>query len=402
MKKSFLLAGGFALALFFAACGDDGSSGNSVDQETDESSSSVEDSTDVSSSSAEYKDPSWPEGARAATLDDLKKYYVLEIKGETFHFGTGSKNGMFSLWGIDEKKDKSVHLALLLVKTDFKNGIVEMSSANTIDPLQLDATLPSNKILKDVKGSSKPTKISFIVDGETLKYRVGDKGDFVAAEDEQLKADRSLTTDAGKLDMKRLVCKAPGGDTSQVYSFYKGRYIMERVVGKDTVSWNAGYMDTYRGYTFFWAHFATGQDLLTMTRQITATLDTIRGNAVCTSSDFKYSAVEASALEGEWAAFDSEVNMEWALNLEGSGTYSLKAADGASESKDGKWDVYGDILLLSVESMLDYDKRCPEGRGCAGSIKGAVKDLSEEGFTYNHSEKGSPIMPKKWDVPLFE
>ena len=73
MKKSFLLAGGFALALFFAACGDDSSSGNSVDQETDESSSSVEDSTDVSSSSAEYKDPTWPEGARAATLDDLKK-----------------------------------------------------------------------------------------------------------------------------------------------------------------------------------------------------------------------------------------------------------------------------------------------------------------------------------------
>ena len=79
MKKSFFLAGGFALALFFGACGDDSSSNsNSVDQETDVSSSSVGDSTDVSSSSAEYKDPSWPDGARAATLDDMKKYLVLK------------------------------------------------------------------------------------------------------------------------------------------------------------------------------------------------------------------------------------------------------------------------------------------------------------------------------------
>ena len=89
MKKSFWLAGSFSLALVFAACGDDSSSNGSVDQETDESSSSVEEPTDESSSSAEYKDPTWPEGARAATLDDLKKYYILKIKGETFHLGTG-------------------------------------------------------------------------------------------------------------------------------------------------------------------------------------------------------------------------------------------------------------------------------------------------------------------------
>ena len=50
MKKSFFLAGCFAIALFFAACGDDSSSGNNVDQEMDESSSSVGDSTEVSSS----------------------------------------------------------------------------------------------------------------------------------------------------------------------------------------------------------------------------------------------------------------------------------------------------------------------------------------------------------------
>ena len=401
MKKSFLLAGCFALTLFFTACGDDSSSGNNVDQETDESSSSVSDSTDVSSSSAEYKDPSWPEGARAATLDDMKKYLVLKVKGEEFHLGTGAKAGLFSLWAID-KVDGNTHLALLLVKTDFENGIVTMDASNTIAPLQLDKSLASNKVLEEVEKSTKPVKLSFIMDGETLKYREGDKGDFVKAEEEQLKADRALTTDAGKFDKKRLVCKASGNDTTRVYSFYKGRYIMERVKGKDTVSWNAGYVDTYRGYTFFWADFSSRQDMLVATYQITAAMDTIRGNSVCTSSDFKYDAVDAESLKGEWAAFDSKANMEWSFDLDAKGSYALKAAEGASEDKEGKWDVYGNVLLLSVENMLDYKKRCPAPTDCANSIKGVVSDVSEDGFTYNHSEKGTPTVPKKWEVPLFE
>lgn len=400
MKKSFFLAGCFAIALFFAACGDDSSSGNNVDQEMDESSSSVGDSTEVSSS-AVYVDPSWPEGARAATLDDMNKYLVLKIKGEEFHLETGAKAGLFSLWAID-KVDNNTHLAVLLTKTDFKNGIVTMDSTNSIVPLQLDASLASNKVLENAENSTKPIKISFIMDGETLKYREGDKGDFVKAEEEQFKADRALTTDAGKLDKKRLVCKTSGKDTTLVYSFYKGRYVLERVVGKDTVSWNAGYVDTYRGYTFLWAHFSSKQDMLTATYQITSTLDTIRGNSVCTPSDFKYDVVDAASLAGEWAAFDSKANMEWSLELDAQGTYSLKAAEGASENKEGNWDVYGNNLFLSVKTMLDYQKRCPVPTDCANSIKGVVSGISEDGFTYNHSEKGTPTVPKKWEVPLFE
>ena len=299
MKKSFFLAGGFALALFFAACGDDSSSNGSVDQETDGSSSSVEDSTDVSSSSVEQKDPTWPEGARAATLSDLKKYYILKVKGETFHLGTGIKEGMFSLWGIDET-DGNPHLALLLIASDFKDGVIKMGSSNTMDPLVLDEKLATNKILKDINKSTKDMEISFIVKDEKLMYRI-DKGDFAEAEVEQLKADQSLVTDASNFDKKRLACTVSGNDTTQVYSFYKGRYIMERVVGKDTVSWNAGYVDTYRGYTFFVSKFATGPDLAMMTRQVTASMDSIRGNSKCTKSDFKYTDVDAAKLKGDWA-----------------------------------------------------------------------------------------------------
>ncbi len=395
MKKSFFLAGGFALALFFAACGDDSSSNGSVDQETDGSSSSVEDSTDVSSSSVEQKDPTWPEGARAATLSDLKKYYILKVKGETFHLGTGIKEGMFSLWGIDET-DGNPHLALLLIASDFKDGVIKMGSSNTMDPLVLDEKLATNKILKDINKSSKDMEISFIVKDEKLMYRI-DKGDFVEAEVEQLKADQSLVTDASNFDKKRLACTITGNDTTQVYSFFKGRYIMERVVGKDTVSWNAGYVDTYRGYTFFVSKFATGPDLAMMTRQVTASMDSIRGISACAKSDFKYTEVDATKLKGVWATLDKSANTDWELNLKAANQYSLVANAGMNENKTGTWDVYGDVLLLKVEKLLNAAER-----KCANSIKGNVTEVSEKGFTYNHSDKCSPALPKTWEVPVFE
>ena len=395
MKKSFWLAGSFALALVFAACGDDSSSNGSVDQETDESSSSVEESTDESSSSAEYKDPTWPEGARAATLDDLKKYYILKIKGETFHLGTGIKEGMFSLWGIDEANGNP-HLALLLIATDFKNGVIKMGSSNTMPPLVLDDKLATNKILKDINKSSKDMEISFIVKDEKLMYRI-DKGDFAEAEVEQLKADQSLVTDASNFDKKRLACTISGNDTTQVYSFYKGRYTMERVVGKDTVSWNAGYVDTYRGYTFFVSKFATGTDLAMMTRKVTVNMDSIRDYSKCTKSDFKYADVDAAKLKGDWATLEKSTNTDWELNLKADMQYTLVANAGMNENKAGTWDVYGDVLFLKVEKMLNSSER-----SCPSAIKGNVSDVSEKGFTYNHSDKCSPALPKAWEVPVYE
>ncbi len=402
MKKSFLLAGGFALALFFAACGDDSSSGNNVDQETDESSSSVEDSTDVSSSSAEYKDPTWPEGARAATLDDLKKYYLVKIKGETFHLGTGSKNGMFSLWSINESSNNT-HIAMALVMTDFKNGIINLSSKTVLQALALDEKLPGDKVLKDIVKSADTTEISFIVEKDVLKYRVG-KEKFVEAKVEQLEADETLITDASKLDKNRLVCEVAGNDTVQVYSFYKGRYMLERVVGKDTVSWNAGYMDTYRGFTSFVMKFASEiGDWGLITWRISSKMDAFKdlskgaNISSCTRSDFKYSVAEKTLLMGDWKALSKNADVSWKLNLNESMRYVLKADNGGLEQKEGYWDVYGDVLLLKVETMLDAQKR-----SCASAIKGNVTGVSEKGFTYNHSDKCSPAMPKTWEVPVYE
>jgi len=393
MKTSFLLAGGFALALFFAACGDDSSSGNNVDQETDESSSSVEDSTDVSSSSAEYKDPTWPEGARAATLEDLDRHQIISIKGESFLLATGAKAGMFGLWTLDSKETLTGQ-HLLLVLSDFKNGIMTMNGKTALNPFLFDSTKAGDKILSSiVKKDSKGMELSFVVVDKKLMYRVDD-GDFAEVTPKTLNLGMALVTDADKLEKKRLVCKASGNDTAQVFSFFNGRYIMERVVGKDTISWNAGLMDIYGGWTFFVSKFATGTDLAMMSRQIT-TSDSIRNVSKCDKSDFKYDDVDATDLQGVWAAYEN--NMDWEMNLMPAMDYTVLADAGASENRSGAWDVYGNVLLLKVEKMLNAGER-----KCANAIKGSVTSVSEKGFTFNHSDKCTPALPKTWEVPNLQ
>ena len=395
MKKSFLLAGGFALALFFAACGDDSSSNGSVDQETDESSSSV-DSTDVSSSSAEYKDPSWPDGARAATLDDFNKHQIISIKKESFLLTTGAKAGMFGLWTLGADSTLT-NQRLLLVLSNFENGIMTMNSKTTLNPFYFDSSKAGDKVLMSIMDkNSKGMELSFIVVDKKLMYRV-DKGDFAEVTPKTLNLGRSTLTDVDKLDKKRLVCKTSGNDTTQVYSFFKGRYIMERVVGKDTVSWNAGFVDIYGGWSFFVSRFATGSDLAIMSRQISSEMDSIRSVSACTSSENKYSPIEESSVAGDWAAYDEGAGMDWSMNLKSSMEYTLVANAGMNESKAGAWAVYGDVLLLKVEKMLN-----PTERKCAGAIKGNLTAVSENGFTYSHSDKCSPSLPKTWELPNLQ
>lgn len=403
MKKFFLTFCGFAAALMLVACGDDSGS-NSVDRESDKSSSSVNpDSADISSSS--YFDPTWPEGARAATLEDLGKYYLVKIKGETFHLSTGAKKGMFSLWAIDTK-DGNTSIAPFLIKTDFENGIVKMNSATVTNTTTLDVSQASQKILKGIKESAEATELSFIVVGDKLMYRVG-KGEFANVEVEKVTSETLLVNSSNDLDKKRVSCKATG-DTTLVYTFYAGRYTKEKVVGKDTASWSAGFVDTYRATTFFWPMFisngAASLDIWKIDsdlKSFAGFTSSTPGLAECSPSDFKYTAVEGTALVGEWAASDKEAKLDWKFTLNATMDYSLKAADGRSEEKAGAWDVYGDLLLLKVSSLLNSDERC-KNNGCTLAIKGNVSGISENGFTYSHSEKGEPTMPTKWGLPKYD
>ena len=126
-------------------------------------------------------------------------------------------------------------------------------------------------------------------------------------------------------------------------------------------------------------------------------MDSIRGNSKCSKSDFKYTDVDAAKLKGDWATLDKSTNTDWELNLKAANQYSLVANAGMNENKTGTWDVYGDVLLLKVEKLLNAAER-----KCANSIKGNVTEVSEKGFTYNHSDKCSPALPKTWEVPVFE
>ena len=402
MKKSFLLAGGFSLALFFAACGDDSSSNGTVDQETDVSSSSVGDSTDESSSSKEQKDPSIPEGARAATLEDLNKHQIIEIKGEKFLLATGSKVGIFGLWTM--ASDSSIaNQNLLVIRSDFSKGKLKINANTAFMPFGSSAaSKKGTEILNGLIGSKdSELEISFIVEEKILKYGMGDL-DYQKVKATSLDPGKQYVTDASKLADKQLVCQVHD-DTTMVYSFYKGgRYIAEKVVKGDTISWNAGYMDVFRDMTFMLSDFGGPMNVQTMggfgykayyyfysvlskMTDINKTTD-----VPCVASELKYTPVKESDIVGNWSSFE-DGEIYWKLNLGSSNKYTMTADDGAKENKSGAWAVYGNQLLLDVTTCATQN--------CALGIKGPLSKVSEKGFTYNHSDKGTPAVPKTWELP---
>ena len=400
MKKSFVLVGGFALASLFAACGGDSGS-NSVDQETDVSSSSVDESKDESSSSAGKVDPSLPEGAREATLDDLNKHQIIKIDGQKFLLATGSKVGMFGLWTLDSD-ETIINQNLLLVRTEFEKGKVSIGNKTSLMPFNSPvADAEGNKVLKNlIDSKNKAVELSFIVVGDTLKYRVG-SADYANVQKKTLDRGRGYVVDGKNLFDKRLVCKG-SGDTTFVYSFYTGRYIMETVVKSDTVSWNAGYMDVFRDMTFMVSDFSSPEGVVAsdgfgyrfnqyIADDLSKIVDLNKTNEnSCKSSDLKYTKVEEDSIKGKWSSYE-DGKVYWKLDLADSRKYTLLADDGQKENKKGTWAVYGDQLLLDVTGCVGGD--------CAQGIKGTVSKLTKDGFNYNHSEKGSPAMPKKWEVP---
>ena len=93
---------------------------------------------------------------------------------------------------------------------------------------------------------------------------------------------------------------------------------------------------------------------------------------------------------GVWVG--KEDGEDWIFDLLESREWSMKADDGAKEKKGGKnWAIYGNQLLLDVEYS--------SSKNAALGIKGPLSKVSEKGFTYNHSDKGTPAVPKTWEQP---
>lgn len=394
MKKVFLWTGCLVASLALVACGD--SSDNSESNiDFDEDLSSSEESSSAEAESSSSIDLGLPDGIRAATLEDLEKNYVIEVNKAPLHMATGVKQGLFSFWVVGNAGAQDTGKALVV--SDFENGFINVGPDNmAVSTIKVEN---DKFILNQLQAGKLKFQLQFGVnEDDSLVYAV-DGGKFKVAEVEKLAVDKSVVTNAENLEGKRIACKE--GDTTVVYSFLKGRYFMERVVGSDTISWNAGYADAHRGTVLMKMQFRSGADYPMWSKVIASDFSSMNG-VDCKVSDFTVpKAVETSSIAGEWTALDSESNINWTWNLKNSMEYELLGNKGADEQKLGSWDVYGDVLLMSVNTMLDADTRCKNG--CPAAIKGNVKDLKKgSSFTYNHSDVSDPMIPTKWEVPEYE
>ena len=372
----------FAMTMMLADCGSDDNSSN-VEREEGSSSSVKESSSSVEESSSSAA-PEFPKGMRAATLDDLEKNLSLgSMFGVDIYLASGAKQGVFSIWIPDS--------AWIAVRSDFENGLIEYGPKNG-SFMGTDAK--SADSLKNF--FEKSGKMQFVVkDEKKLQVSIND-GDYIDVEKAKVQVLSSWVSDGTELQGVKLSCK--NGDAQQVYSFYKGRYVLEETEKKES-KWSAGYYDIERSHLLMLPVFFNAP-VFSMISAMVGTDFNIRmdtGDSLkCEKSTIKYKDIDAEAIAGEWVAPES--GYDWTLTLKKSGDYSVDGKKGANteDFKSGIWDVYGDVLLLKNTSCLHPSE-------CASAVKGTVEGFdAKKGFTFNHDDDGSPAMPKTWTVPQYE
>ena len=385
MKKSFglaILPAAVAATMMFVACGSDDNSSN---VERDEgSSSSIEETSSSSkeqSSSSEKRDV--PEGTRIASLDDLQKNMSLgKMFGSEIYLATGAKLGVFSLWIPDT--------AWIAVHSEFKDGVLEYGKSN-------GSIMTTNADVADSMSAffEKGGKIEFVVKGEKLQYSINGS-DYADVEKVDVKTSPNWLSDGTKLQGVKLSCK--NGDSQQSYSFYKGRYVVEESI-KDSSFWSAGYYDIQRSHLLMTPVFFDKSAYSLVSGQVSSEFNLSMDTGAeykCEKTTFKFDELERDSIANEWIA-DAD-GVDWSMNLKKSGEYSLDATKGKNpeDVRSGKWDVYGDILLLKNTS-------CQSPSKCAKSVQGAVEGFDpQKGFTYNHDDSSTPVMPKDWTLPQYE
>lgn len=380
MKNLSVLAASAALSVALTACGDDSSSASNVEREEDSSSSVAEES---SSSVEEIESSSEEEApkARAATLEDLEKNYSLgEMFGTKVYLATGAKKGVFSLWIPDT--------AWVAFRSDFKDGVLEFGKKDK-NGGWAGATAPAADSLNALL--EKGAKIKIIMnEEEKLQYSING-GDFKDLEVAKVKFSDNTISDGTKLDGMSLSCAVDGKKTA--YSFFEGRYLAET---ED--SWEAGYYDVQRSRLLMLPTFYDKPvyPLTSMTVGSDFNMLDITGKEIsCESAELKYKAIDHDKLAGEWV---SDVDYDWTLNLDKSGSYSIVASKGgnAELNNSGNWDVYGNILLIK-------NSLCTNTADCLTGIKGTVSGFdASKGFKLDHSNTEKPAMPTSWGVPQYE
>lgn len=386
-KKS-LWASACVSAMFLGACGDSSSTSSNVEK-GDGSSSSVESSSSSAAeeeSSSSQVDINVPEGGRVATLADLDKNIALgDLFGTKAYLATGAKHDVFSIWVPDT--------AWMGFFSEFKDGSISFGNGNGYF-----AGIDGDKVT-DAMGEfwKKGGTISFIVNSEDkLQFSVNG-GDYKDAETAKVAVSKNAISNGDDLNGVKLECK--NGDSKVAYTFYEGRFLQESE-GDDGLEWAAGYYDIQRSKLLMLQVFFNTKGyvpLTTMTVDSDYNLTSVSGAVYsCSKSSFKYDAIDAGKIAGEWVA-DGD-GLDWTLTLNKSGEYSVEAkkAGNTEELKTGSWDIYGDLLVVK-------NKKCLKPSKCVSAAKGTVSHFdAENGFDFDHSDSDTPAVPKTWTVQQYE
>lgn len=360
----------------------EGKSSSSTAAEPKSSSSSESSSEKSSSSSVEV-----PKGAHAATLDDMEKNLLLsDVAGVEVFLSTGSKKGVMALRIPDE--------LWAVTYTDFENGTVVFSSKK--GGLQAVSSEEALKVKKEFEKDD-GIKLSFIVDDDgKLKYAVNDSKTYKIAEKATVTLPSGKVSKAENVANKVYSCK--NGDTTKVFTFLDGKYIVEDVVKEKTVSWIGGNFDIQRGTMLMLPEYYNG-GVYSMYTYLVGTDDSMTGSnnkaLSCTVKEREAASVDKSKLVQNWQG--TEGGVSWDFYIKSNGEYTLKAYEGNKnvEHKGGSWELYGDFLMMRNQGCLDPKK-------CTACIKGEVKDLTADGFKFKHTDPDTPTIPYTWVLPEVE
>ena len=361
----------------------DNKSSSSTGNNGTNSSSSVADKP-ASSSSVASSSVVTPAGTHAAKLAELEKNMKLKLFGQDIYLSTGSKQGLLALRIPDE--------LWVVTYTDFANGEVKFVEKN-VGILYSDtdaAKVIKNKLTDGIK-------LSFIVDEDgKVKYAVNDSKDYSEAVKADVKTQTGIVSKAE--DLKNKVYSCTDGDTTKVFNFYDGTYILEKKLSDKVVDWFAGNYDVQRSTLLMLPQFFVGKVYSLYNFSVGSEDNKISGNnglsMSCTVEAKTVKTLEKEFLVGEWQAYENGIS--WEFTMSDNGEYKFLAYEGTKnvEHKQGVWSIYGNNLLMRNTGCLNTN--------CSTIFKGTVEDQTANGFTFKHEDTDTPHIPFKWSVAQVE
>ncbi len=376
MKWNHILPFALGSVLALSACSD---SGSDASRESDVSSSSGE---ELSSSSSVEPSPSF----------DASNLYSNMNLGS--RFGTNlwlsaGKNGLYSLWFVDEKSSETTY-GTVAVKTDLSSGV-----------LSFDTTSGFVYATNDSKGDSvlawitKGIRLEFSMEDSSLMVKIDD-ADPVSVEKATRQVYSGVLSRADSLVGK--ILEWSDGDSSALFRFYKnGEYV--RITSE---SFDAGYYDVHRQHLLTLPVHAVGKvSILSSYVAETGNGSYMLDNQI-EKKEYKVSSMtveypDASLFTGSGWSAESNDTLKWVLDLQDDETYTLKGKTGMDDSsvkiqREGVWAVFGDYLTLTVDKCMAAKKV-----SCPAVEYGTVSDLKKSGFEFENSDDSTEYAaPKVW------